>query len=38
MQAAKLPKKLVLTACARRLLLVLNSMVRSRQVWEPVMQ
>lgn len=35
--AAGKPKKLALTACMRKLLTILNSMVRNRQRWDPTL-
>jgi len=34
--AAGKPKKLALTACMRKLLVILNAMVKHSRVWSPV--
>ena len=33
--AAGKPKKVALTACMRRLLLIVNSMIKNKQMWNP---
>ena len=36
--AADKPKKVALTACMRKLLTILNSMVRTGERWNPIIQ